>query len=95
MDSSVEVIAFFNGYWGVRLGLLFCGIILMDKGEVWSEVDVIFISVVFKVMPQFMVEDDRVRFLFLQGREDKEIVSLLVSWVGSRDPHDPGVSALS
>ena len=67
----------------------------MDKGEVWSKIDVIFISVIFKVMPRSMVKDNRVRFLFLQGREDKKIVSLLVSWVGSKDPYDLGVSALS
>ena len=95
MNCLVKIVNLFDRDWEVGSGLLFCRIVLVDKGEVWSKIDVIFISVIFKVMPQSMVKDNRVRFLFLQGREDKKIVSLLVSCVGSKDPYDLGVSALS
>ena len=67
----------------------------MDAREVLSEVDCIFILVVFKVVPQAMIEGDRVRFLLIWWREYKEVVSLFVSRITGRDSSDPGVSCLS
>ena len=51
----------------------------MDTREVLSEVDGIFVSVIFKVVPQAVVEGDRVGFLSIGRGEDKEVISLFVS----------------
>ena len=66
----------------------------MDTREVLSEVDGIFVSVIFKVVPQAVVEGNRVRSLLVGWGEYKEIVSLFVSWITGRNMSDVGVSYL-
>ena len=67
----------------------------MDAGEVWSEVDSVFILVILKVVPQVVVEGDRVGFLSIRRGEDKEVISLFVSRIVGRDVGNAGVSGLS
>ena len=59
-----------------------------------SEVDGIFVLLIFKVVPQAVIEDDRVRFLSLRRGEDKEVVSLSVSRIVHSYSCDVGVSCL-
>ena len=66
----------------------------MDFWELASEVDSIFVLLVLKVVPQAVIEDDRVRFLLLRRREDKEVVSLSVLQIISSYACDAGVSCL-
>ena len=49
----------------------------MDEGVVWSKEDGVFVLVVFKVISQSVVKDDRVGFLFIWRGEYKEVISLL------------------
>ena len=95
MDGSVEIVTLFDGDWGVRLGLLFFGIVLVDAREVWSKIDGVFISVVFEVVPQAMIEGNRIGFLSVWWGENKEIVSLFVLGITGGNMSDPSVLGLS
>ena len=66
----------------------------MDAGEVWSEVDSVFILVILKVVPQVVVEGDRVGFLSIRRGEDKEVISLFIVRVIGRDTRDTRVLCL-
>ena len=66
----------------------------MDERVVWSKEDSVFVLVIFKVIPQSVVEGNRVGFLFVWRGEDKEVISLLVLWVTCSDSGDPRVSCL-
>ena len=67
----------------------------MDLGKISTEVYIIFISVVLKVMPHSVIEGDWKRSLFIWGKVDEKIVSLLVSRITSKDPCNTGVPGLT
>ena len=66
----------------------------MDEGVVWSKEDGVFVLVVFKVISQSVVKDDRVGFLFIWRGEDKEVISLFVLWVACSNLGNPRISCL-
>ena len=67
----------------------------MDAGELLSKVDSVFISVIFEVVPQAVIEGNWVRSLFVGWCEYEKIVSLFIPWVTGRDTSDSRVSCLS
>ena len=67
----------------------------MNSREVLSKVDSIFISVVFEVVPQAMIESDGIRSHFVRWCKYEEIISLFIPWVTGRDTSDLRISCLS
>ena len=66
----------------------------MDFWELVPEIDGVFVSIVFKVVPQSVVKGNRVGFLSFRRGEDKEVVSLSVMWVSRGYACDAGVFRL-
>ena len=66
----------------------------MDFWELFSEVDSVFISVVFEVVPEATIEDYWIRFLSFGRGKDEEVVSLFVLWITSDYTCDAGISCL-
>ena len=66
----------------------------MDVREVLSEVDGVFVLVVFEIVPQAMIEGNRIGSLLVWWGEDKEIVSLFILGITGSDTSDPGVLGL-
>ena len=67
----------------------------MDMREMLSKIDSIFVSVIFEVVPQAVIEGNRIRSLFVGWGEYKKIVSLFVLRITSGNSGDSGVSCLS
>ena len=66
----------------------------MDFWKLFSEIDCIFILVVFEMVPEATIEDYWIGFLSFGRRKDKESVSLFVSWIAGINACDTGVSCL-
>ena len=66
----------------------------MDFWELFSKVDTSVVSVIFKMVPQAVVECNWIGSLLFRRGEDEEVISLSIVRVIGRDAHDTRVLCL-